>query len=93
MCLEDVFLEAKDKATTAMIWVIASLTRTPNGMYTTYLPIMWYPCSARLTAINDRITNTEIIRLLTSDNRLNIVANSFDAKSRLTAVKSGLWVI
>ena len=88
-CLEDAYIETKDKATSAMIWVLSTLTRSPNELFTSYLPIMWYPSSARLTAAYDRQTNMEIIRQLTMDKALNIVANTFDAKSRLTATKSG----
>lgn len=90
--LEDAYMETKDKAGTVMVWVLANLTRTPNRLYTSNLPLMWYPCSSRLTAEDDRKTNMEMLRLLTQEHNLNVKANSFDGKSRLAAVRSGLKI-
>ena len=84
--LEALFQEARDKATSAMLYVLADLTRSPNDLYTNHVVVMWYPCGSRQTAETDREINLKMLRMLRKEG-LDIRANSFDAKSRDISVR------
>lgn len=78
---ENLYLESLRKATTAMMYTVSDLTREKNEYDTTYFLTCWLPCASDMDSETDKVcVRAHMITLLKAG--INVVARSFDAKSR-----------